>query len=76
MTVQLPIMFEVQSWPEGMGKSAVAPYVKVEALDELDAARRFLRIPLQRDARRDMYVRALVRKLGHNGVTTRIYAAE
>ena len=76
MAIQLPIMFEVQSWPEGMGKSAVASYVKVEALDELDAARRLLRIPLQRDVRCEMYVRALVRKLGHNGVTTRIYAAE
>jgi hypothetical protein len=75
MAIQLPIMFEVQSWPEGMGKSA-ARYVKVEALDELDAARRLLRIPLQRDERRDEYVRALVRELGQNGVTTRIYAAE
>jgi hypothetical protein len=69
-------MFEVQSWPEGIEKSTIAPYVKVEAMDELDAARRLLRIPLQRDERADIYVRALVRKLGPNGVTTRIYAAE
>jgi hypothetical protein len=45
-------------------------------LDELDPARRLLRIPLQRDERRDIYVRALVRKPGRDSSTTRIYAAE
>ena len=76
MAVQLPIMFEVQSWPQGMGKPTVARYVKVEASDELDAARRLLRIPLQREERRDTHVRALVRKLGAIDGTTKIYAAE
>jgi hypothetical protein len=63
------------TWPEGIGNSPVASYEKIEAFDELDAAIRVLKMPLQREVRHDMYIRAMVRKLGRGGAPTKIYAA-
>ena len=83
MAFQSAIMFQVQPWPEGIGKlpegarrPPIAPYVKVEGLDELDAALRLLRMPLQLEPRHDKYVRAFVRRLNRDGAPTKIYAAE
>jgi hypothetical protein len=71
-------IFQVQPWPKGIGNSEATDYVKVEAEDELDAARRLLQMPLQREARHDMYIRAFVRRLGVRpfGVPTKIYAVD
>jgi hypothetical protein len=68
-------IFQVQPWPTGIGNAPVGPYQKIEALDELDAATRVLQVPLQSEPRHDMYIRALVRKLGRTGSPIKIYAA-
>lgn len=75
MTLPMPI-FNVQPWPKGVGNSPLAPYEKVEAVDELDAAQRLLKMPLQREPRPDMYIRAFVRGPTHKGAPIAIYAAE
>jgi hypothetical protein len=54
-------IFQVQPWPKGVGNSEVSDYVKVESVDELDAAEGVLQTPLQSGARRDMYIPALRR---------------
>lgn len=71
-------IFQVQPWPKGIGNSAVSKYVKVEATDELAAAQHILQMPLQREARHDMYIRAFVRRLGArpHGVPTKIYSRD
>jgi len=72
----MSVSFQVQPWPEGIGKSPVSAYVKVEASDELDAATHVLQMLLQREPRHDMYIRAFVRRFGRNGAPTKIFAAE
>jgi hypothetical protein len=69
-------IFQVQPWPKGVGNSEAAAYIKAEAEDELDAAQR-LQMPLQREARHDVYIRAFVRRLGvqPSGMPTKIYEA-
>ena len=71
-------VFQVQPWPKGIGNSTVSGYVKIEAIDELAAAEHVLQVPLQREARHDMYIRAFVRRLGSrpHGVPTKIYARD
>lgn len=71
-------IFQVQPWPKGVGNSEVSHYVKVEAADELDAAQRILQMPLQREIRHDMFIRAFVRRLGARpqGFSTKIYARD
>ncbi|HUE11921.1 MAG TPA: hypothetical protein VMQ54_13310 [Steroidobacteraceae bacterium] len=71
-------IFQVQPWPKGVGNSTVSGYVKVEAIDDLDAAERVLKMPLQREARHDMYIRAFVRRLGArpHGASTKIYSRD
>jgi ribosomal protein L16/L10AE len=51
-------------------------YVKIEGADELDAAQRLMKIPLQRTARPDMYIRAFVHHNVTQGAPIKIYAAE
>lgn len=75
MSMPMPT-FQVQPWPKGVGNSPVPSYVKVEGLDELDAAKRLLHLPLQREPRHDMYIRAFVRRPTHRGAPIKIYAAE
>jgi hypothetical protein len=71
-------IFQVQPWPKGVGNSEVSDYVKVEATDELDAAERLLKMPLQLNDRHDMYIRAFVRRLGGrpHGAPTKVFAAD
>ena len=69
-------IFQVQPWPKGVGNSEISNYLKVEAADELDAAERILRMPLQRETRHDMYIRAFVRRSGTHGLPTKIFAAD
>jgi hypothetical protein len=71
-------IFQVQPWPKGVGNSDVSGYVKVEAVDDLDAAERVLQMLLQREARHDMYIRAFVRRLGvrPHGIPTKVYATD
>jgi hypothetical protein len=69
-------IFRVQPLPAGPGASPFADYVKVEGADELDAARRLMKIPLQRTARPDMYIRAFVHRNVTQGAPIKIYAAE
>jgi hypothetical protein len=70
--------FQVRPYPKGVGNSDVSNYIKVEASDELDAAQRVLQMPLQREPRHDMYIRAFVHRLGAwpRGAPTNIYAAD
>jgi hypothetical protein len=71
-------IFQVQPWPKGVGNSEFSDYVKVEAADELEAAERVLKMPLQLDDRHDMFIRAFVRRLGgrQHGATTKVFAAD
>ncbi len=70
-------IFQVQPWPKGVGNSEVQDYVKVEADDELKAAERVLKMPLQRSTRHDMYIRAFVRSGGRpQGAPIKIFEAE
>jgi hypothetical protein len=69
-------IFQVQPWPKGIGNSEVSSYVRIEAANELDAAERVLQMPLQIEARHDMYIRAFVRRFGArpHGAPTKIFA--
>jgi hypothetical protein len=69
--------FQVQAFPQGLDNSPIAPFVKVEALDELAAARQIVPMLLQRELRPDLHIRALVRRLGggRRNTPTKIYAA-
>jgi hypothetical protein len=70
-------IFRVQRWPNGLWALPVTYWVNVEGKDELDAAQRLMKIPLQREARHDMYVRAFVRRKDIPGrPSTKIYAAQ
>jgi hypothetical protein len=71
----MPI-FRVQALPNGPGASPFPDYVKVEGADELDAAQRHVKVPLQREARPDMYIRAFVHRNIPRGAPTKIYAKE
>jgi hypothetical protein len=68
--------FRVQPLPNGPGASPMTDYVKIEGADELDAAQRLMKIPLQRTARPDMYIRAFVHHNVTQGAPIKIYAAE
>jgi hypothetical protein len=70
--------FLVQPWPKGIGNSEVSNYIKVYALDELDAAQQLLQMPLQQEVRHDVYIRAFVRRSGArpHGLPTKIFARD
>jgi hypothetical protein len=69
--------FQVQAFPQGIENSPIVPFVKVEALDELAAARQIVPMLLQRELRPDLHIRALVHRLGggRRNTPTKIYAA-
>jgi hypothetical protein len=73
MDITMPT-FQVQRLPNGPRKSPVASYEKVEAQDELDAGEQVLKIPLQREPRHDIYIRAFARRLGVRRVPIKLYA--
>jgi hypothetical protein len=70
--------FQVQPFPRGIHNSPLVPYVKVEALDELAAARKVVPMLLQRELRPDLHIRAFVHRLGggRRNTPTKIYAAD
>jgi len=69
--------FRVQPLPNGIGQSPVSDYVKVGGLDAVEAAERILQIPLQREPRHNMYIRAFVHRFnGPLGTPLALYAAE
>ncbi len=68
-------VFLVRQCLKGIGNSPVAPFGKVEGVDELDAATHLLQIPLQREPRPDLYIRAFVRRLDRSGAPIKLYAA-
>lgn len=70
----MPI-FRVQPLPNGPGASPMPDYVKVEAADELAAAQQLMQIPLQREARPDLFIRAFVHPNIPRGAPIKIYAA-
>jgi hypothetical protein len=67
-------VYKVQPWHNGTPVGA--SYEKVEGVDEVDAATRLLKMPLQRKPRHNMYLRAMVHKPGKCDLPVQIYAAE
>jgi hypothetical protein len=75
MAALLPI-FHVWPLRDDSESLPLSPYVRVEGIDELDAAQRLLGIPLQRQPRSNMHLRALVRGQTHRGAPILLYAKE
>jgi hypothetical protein len=62
-------IFKVRPYPDG-------DFQEAPGVDEVDAAKRLLQMPLQRQPRSNMHLRALVRLPAHGGLPILLYAKD